>query len=141
MRSISIVVWAIEGGGFCHDWPARVCSDGAVERRESAQPPRARDGRIARHGRARGDVADDAALRRDPRAISDGDVIGDADLSPDPHSATERDRSREAGLRGDEGPGADVAVVPDVDLGVDLHAAPEDRGTEAPRVDRAERAD
>jgi hypothetical protein len=127
---MSIVVWAFDVRADSHESSPRATRFrarrpsrlGRAWRARSQRP--ASDGRVSCHDRPRRDIADDAALCGDARAVADRDVVGDAHLAPDEHPRAHGDRAGEARLGRDDRPLTDVAVVPDVNVRVELRAAP-----------------
>lgn len=109
--------------------------------RDGPQPPRPIDRRIPPKDSARGHIADNPRLRREPRPGPDLHVIGDARLAAHERPGPDPDRSRKPRLSRHDGAGPNHRVVPDVHVGVELRAFCNDRGAERARVDGAERAD
>src|SRR5438445_5264975 len=86
---------------------------------------------------ARRDVADHPALHRDPRAATDGDVIGDPRLTGEEHVVPDVRAPGDPDASGNQAPCPDADVMTHLDEVVDfrsradyrvVHAAPVDRG-------------
>src|SRR5881296_1859079 len=108
----------------------------AVERALRPQELTVAARRIPRHGRARLDVADHAALHGDPRAAPDRHVVGDPRLARQEHVVSDVRAPRDPRLPCHETAGADAHVVAHLHQVVDLGPGTDDGVVHAAAVDR-----
>src|SRR5919201_2096195 len=90
---------------------------------------------------ARVEIARDAGLRADQRAVTDAHVVGHTDLSGQDDAASQPRAAGDADLRDQDRVLADLHVVTELHEIVDLGPAADDRIAECRAVDRAVRTD